>query len=369
MSTAYEDFLTSLHLSKAIEEVLPLMKHAESRIKKPRKTYTVTKPRERWSEEEHEKFLEGLRLHKRDWKKVQQHVGSKDIMQVRSHAQKYFLKQHKHRRVGAALFSIGNGAVLPEKLMQVLEAYRSVQAESEMRCKAVSGDSMPRSLCARSPRSPSLDDSCSSSSERPATFDDDLLEHYRRSKCSLTYICSGGQQADGNLSESSSTSSTPSPRSQSSKSSSSVECALSALLEIGKAPCSIVPVPDYSTEIAHCPQQSQEIFTDQAVSFPADDVLESSLNRKTMGAPEDHQHSKGQEESTEDVDRLVLLEYTQQLFETVNVLCTKIATRHAMSKQKRPVHDVTTFAEVSSICSDAMNKLNHVLKRPRALSS
>jgi hypothetical protein len=36
---------------------------ANNKDKKPRKKYTVTKPRENWSEEEHQKFLDGLRLY------------------------------------------------------------------------------------------------------------------------------------------------------------------------------------------------------------------------------------------------------------------------------------------------------------------
>ncbi|KAJ1443858.1 SANT/Myb domain [Sesbania bispinosa] len=60
--------------------------------KKVRKPYTITKSRESWSEEEHDKFLEALQL---DWKKIEDFVGSKTVIQIRSHAQKYFLKVQK----------------------------------------------------------------------------------------------------------------------------------------------------------------------------------------------------------------------------------------------------------------------------------
>lgn len=50
------------------------------------------KQRKRWSEEEHRKLLEGLRLYGRDWKRIQHHVGSRNAAQLRSHAQKYFVK-------------------------------------------------------------------------------------------------------------------------------------------------------------------------------------------------------------------------------------------------------------------------------------
>ncbi|KAI3449214.1 hypothetical protein Pfo_005879 [Paulownia fortunei] len=64
--------------------------------KKIRKPYTITKSRESWSEQEHDKFLEALHLFDRDWKKIEAFVGSKTVIQIRSHAQKYFLKVQKN---------------------------------------------------------------------------------------------------------------------------------------------------------------------------------------------------------------------------------------------------------------------------------
>ncbi|CAN4111536.1 unnamed protein product [Withania somnifera] len=63
--------------------------------KKTRKPYTITKSRESWTEQEHDKFLEALQLFDRDWKKIEAFVGSKTVIQIRSHAQKYFLKVQK----------------------------------------------------------------------------------------------------------------------------------------------------------------------------------------------------------------------------------------------------------------------------------
>ncbi|KAM7254905.1 hypothetical protein ACFE04_020146 [Oxalis oulophora] len=69
---------------------------AESEGKKVRKPYTITKSRESWTDEEHDKFLEALQLFDRDWKKIEDFVGSKTVIQIRSHAQKYFLKVQKN---------------------------------------------------------------------------------------------------------------------------------------------------------------------------------------------------------------------------------------------------------------------------------
>ncbi|KAL1313662.1 protein REVEILLE 8 isoform X3 [Arachis ipaensis] len=68
----------------------------QASTKKVRKPYTITKSRESWSDEEHDKFLEALQLFDRDWKKIEDFVGSKTVIQIRSHAQKYFLKVQKN---------------------------------------------------------------------------------------------------------------------------------------------------------------------------------------------------------------------------------------------------------------------------------
>ncbi|KAL3678027.1 hypothetical protein R1sor_020983 [Riccia sorocarpa] len=69
---------------------------SEEGSKKVRKPYTITKSRESWTEQEHDKFLEALQLFDRDWKKIEAFVGSKTVIQIRSHAQKYFLKVQKN---------------------------------------------------------------------------------------------------------------------------------------------------------------------------------------------------------------------------------------------------------------------------------
>lgn len=72
------------------------MSFSEDLTKKIRKPYTITKSRENWTEQEHDKFIEALHLFDRDWKKIEAFVGSKTVIQIRSHAQKYFLKVQKN---------------------------------------------------------------------------------------------------------------------------------------------------------------------------------------------------------------------------------------------------------------------------------
>ncbi|MBA0617377.1 hypothetical protein Godav_026830 [Gossypium davidsonii] len=105
--------------------------YLEDLSKKIRKPYTITKSRESWTDQERDKFLEALQLicislqdsnsvvyaldahflahgadvvpssiyhcrFDRDWKKIEAFVGSKTVIQIRSHAQKYFLKAQKN---------------------------------------------------------------------------------------------------------------------------------------------------------------------------------------------------------------------------------------------------------------------------------
>lgn len=80
------------------EQVTP----AEEYAPKIRKPYTISKQRERWSEEEHKKFLEALRLHGRAWRRIEEHVGTKTAVQIRSHAQKFFSKVVRESNNGDA---------------------------------------------------------------------------------------------------------------------------------------------------------------------------------------------------------------------------------------------------------------------------
>lgn len=49
-----------------------------------------------WSPEEHQSFLLAYEAHGKNWRRVAEAVGTRSITQVRSHAQKYFLKLKRH---------------------------------------------------------------------------------------------------------------------------------------------------------------------------------------------------------------------------------------------------------------------------------
>lgn len=52
----------------------------------------------RWTKEEHHRFVEAIQVHGKNWKKVEESVATRSGAQIRSHAQKYFLKLEKETK-------------------------------------------------------------------------------------------------------------------------------------------------------------------------------------------------------------------------------------------------------------------------------
>jgi len=67
----------------------------------------------RWSQEEHEVFLEGLESFGKQWKVIAGLIGTRTVVQVRTHAQKYF--QKVDRNGGAMSFSATSASEIPNK--------------------------------------------------------------------------------------------------------------------------------------------------------------------------------------------------------------------------------------------------------------
>mmetsp|Transcript_18570 Transcript_18570/g.37942 ORF Transcript_18570/g.37942 Transcript_18570/m.37942 type:complete len:221 (+) Transcript_18570:685-1347(+) len=49
----------------------------------------------RWSDLEHAQFLEGLKRYGKRWKQISDHIKTRSVVQIRSHAQKFFKRQAK----------------------------------------------------------------------------------------------------------------------------------------------------------------------------------------------------------------------------------------------------------------------------------
>jgi SHAQKYF class myb-like DNA-binding protein len=67
----------------------------------------------RWTAEEHRLFLQGLEQHGKGWKKIASLIKSRTVVQIRTHAQKYFQKLAKARMAAAnGSGASGNGATM-----------------------------------------------------------------------------------------------------------------------------------------------------------------------------------------------------------------------------------------------------------------
>jgi len=63
----------------------------------------------RWTTEEHNLFLQGLELHGKGWKKIAGLIKSRTVVQIRTHAQKYFQKLAKAKQNGEDVTMTGGG--------------------------------------------------------------------------------------------------------------------------------------------------------------------------------------------------------------------------------------------------------------------
>ncbi|KAJ7970204.1 protein REVEILLE 1 [Quillaja saponaria] len=112
---------------------------------KVRKHYTISKQREKWTEEEHQKFLEALKLYGRGWRQIEEHVGTKTAVQIRSHAQKFFSKVVRESNSSAETSIKPTEIPPPRPKRKPLHPYPRKSADS-LKGNSVSSDP-ERSLC------------------------------------------------------------------------------------------------------------------------------------------------------------------------------------------------------------------------------
>lgn len=83
----------------------------------------------RWTKEEHQRFIEGLKLFGKNWKKVEEYVSTRNGAQIRSHAQKFFNRLDKEltKKDG------GNNDSLGSEFVDNFDEEESLQENSEVK--------------------------------------------------------------------------------------------------------------------------------------------------------------------------------------------------------------------------------------------
>ncbi|PQQ10865.1 hypothetical protein Pyn_18728 [Prunus yedoensis var. nudiflora] len=113
VSVTIHRLLETSQSAMAFSEVMEPNSSREDLVIKARKPYTITKQRERWTHEEHNKFLEALKLYGRAWQRIEEHIGTKTAVQIRSHAQKFFSKLEKEAHVNGVPIGQSIGIDIP----------------------------------------------------------------------------------------------------------------------------------------------------------------------------------------------------------------------------------------------------------------
>lgn len=76
----------------------------------------------RWTVKEHTKFLDAIKVYGKNWVKVSRYIGSRNSTQVRSHAQKHFLREANAQKmkvdVGQQLDSRKSGVTMKDSSSQ-----------------------------------------------------------------------------------------------------------------------------------------------------------------------------------------------------------------------------------------------------------
>lgn len=87
----------------------------------------------RWTKDEHERFVEGLKRHGKQWKKVAAYVGTRTVTQTKTHAQKYFQKIQKVRSLRASKCDFGRWSF---DLFRTLTGVRASRRKAHTKAQA-----------------------------------------------------------------------------------------------------------------------------------------------------------------------------------------------------------------------------------------
>lgn len=91
-AAAHDDSVASVPPSMEEEDDDPETPKTDNKKKKKNLILKPGQSAGRWTQQEHQAFLEGLKVFGREWKKVAQNIPTRTSAQIRSHAQKYFAK-------------------------------------------------------------------------------------------------------------------------------------------------------------------------------------------------------------------------------------------------------------------------------------
>lgn len=95
----------------------------------------------RWTAEEHRLFLEGLEQHGKGWKKIASLIKSRTVVQIRTHAQKYFQKLAKARQNGeegdVSMEGRGGPTLVPSVSTSAAQSSKRRRQQSGTKRKAI----------------------------------------------------------------------------------------------------------------------------------------------------------------------------------------------------------------------------------------
>lgn len=108
----------------------------------------------RWTKEEHQKFVEALKLYGKNWKQVEEHVGTRNGAQIRSHAQKFFNRLEREMNLKESIAKQTIGGKIKEKSQRKASecsvstncSYQEVTTETQTLIPASSFDRSEKDL-------------------------------------------------------------------------------------------------------------------------------------------------------------------------------------------------------------------------------